>query len=44
MPEKKLTYKDLYMQLKKHTEDAGMKVTVKNGKVVVTGGKNGRKR
>jgi major membrane immunogen (membrane-anchored lipoprotein) len=36
MEKKTLTYKEKYMQLKEHTEDAGMKVTVKKGKVVVT--------
>ena len=34
--EPKLTPAEKYRQLKKHTEDAGMKVTEKNGKIVVT--------
>jgi hypothetical protein len=33
---KKLTVEQKYRQLKKHTEDAGMKVTEKDGKIVVT--------
>ena len=33
---RKLTYTEKYRQLKKHTEDAGMKVTEKDGKIVVT--------
>ena len=32
----KLTAAEKYRQLKKHTEDAGMKVTEKDGKIVVT--------
>jgi len=32
----KLTAEEKYRQLKKHTEDAGMKVTEKDGKIVVT--------
>jgi hypothetical protein len=32
----KLTPAEKYRQLKKHTEDAGMKVTEKDGKIVVT--------
>lgn len=32
----KLTYTEKYRQLKKHTEDAGMKVVEKDGKIVVT--------
>ena len=32
----KLTTAEKYKQLKKHTEDAGMKVTEKDGKIVVT--------
>lgn len=32
----KLTPEEKYRQLKKHTEDAGMKVTEKDGKIVVT--------
>lgn len=33
---KKLTISEKYRQLKKHTEDAGMKVQEKEGKIVVT--------
>ncbi len=33
---KKLTPSQKYRQLKKHTEDAGMKVTEKDGKIIVT--------
>ena len=33
---KKLTVSEKYRQLKKHTEDAGMKVQEKEGKIVVT--------
>lgn len=33
---RKLTYTEKYRQLKKHTEDAGMKVEEKGGKIVVT--------
>jgi hypothetical protein len=33
---KKLTVAQKYNQLKKHTEDAGMKVIEKDGKIVVT--------
>lgn len=32
----KLTPAEKYRQLKKHTEDAGMKVTEKAGKIIVT--------
>ena len=32
----KLTPTEKYRQLKKHTEDAGMTVTEKDGKIVVT--------
>jgi hypothetical protein len=32
----KLTTAEKYRQLKKQTEDAGMKVTEKDGKIVVT--------
>jgi hypothetical protein len=32
----KLTAAEKYRQLKKQTEDAGMKVTEKDGKIVVT--------
>jgi hypothetical protein len=32
----KLTVAEKYKQLKKHTEDAGMKVTEKDGKIMVT--------
>jgi len=32
----KLTPSEKYRQLKKHTEDAGMKVTEKDGKIIVT--------
>lgn len=32
---KTLTVAEKYAQLKKHTENAGMKVTEKNGKIVV---------
>jgi hypothetical protein len=32
----KLTPAEKYRQLKKHTEDAGMKVVEKDGKIVVT--------
>jgi len=32
----KLTLSEKYRQLKKHTEDAGMKVTEKDGKIIVT--------
>jgi len=32
----KLTVAEKYKQLKKQTEDAGMKVTEKDGKIVVT--------
>ena len=31
----KLTVTEKYQQLKKHTENAGMKVIEKNGKIVV---------
>jgi len=33
---KRLTVTEKYRQLKKHTEDAGMKVQEKDGKIVVT--------
>jgi hypothetical protein len=33
---KKLTPSEKYKQLKKHTENAGMKVVEKDGKIVVT--------
>lgn len=33
---KKLTVAEKYMQLKKQTEQAGMKVTEKEGKLIVT--------
>lgn len=33
---KKLTVSEKYQQLKKHTENAGMKVQEKDGKIVVT--------
>jgi hypothetical protein len=36
MVKKKLTVAQKYNQLKKQTESAGMKVIVKDGKVVVT--------
>lgn len=42
----KLTAEEKYRQLKKHTEDAGMKVEEKDGKIVVTrvrGSTNGKK-
>jgi hypothetical protein len=32
---KKLTPSEKYKQLKKHTEDAGMRVTEKDGKIIV---------
>jgi hypothetical protein len=32
----KLSDKEKYEQLKKHTENAGMKVEEKNGKIIVT--------
>jgi hypothetical protein len=32
----KLTCKQRYAQLKKHTENAGMKVLEKDGKIIVT--------
>jgi hypothetical protein len=32
----KLTVAEKYKQLKKQTEDAGMKVTEKDGKIIVT--------
>lgn len=41
----KLTDIEKYRQLKKHTENAGMKVEEKNGKIVVTrkgAGQNGK--
>lgn len=41
---KKLTYEDKFKQLKKHTEDAGMKVSEKEGKIVVTKVKTGGKK
>jgi hypothetical protein len=36
MPAKKLTVAQKYSQLKKHTENAGMKVIEKDGKIVVS--------
>jgi hypothetical protein len=36
MPAKKLTVAQKYSQLKKHTENAGMKVMEKDGKIVVS--------
>ena len=33
---KRLTVAEKYRQLKKHTEDAGMKVQEKDGKIIVT--------
>ena len=33
---KKLTPSEKYQQLKKHTENAGMKVLEKDGKIIVT--------
>ena len=33
---KKLTIAEKYQQLKRHTENAGMKVEEKDGKIVVT--------
>lgn len=36
MVNKKLTVEQKYNQLKRHTENAGMKVTEKDGKIVVT--------
>jgi hypothetical protein len=33
---KRLTVAQKYSQLKRHTENAGMKVTERNGKIVVT--------
>ena len=33
---KKLTVTEKYMQLKKQTEQAGMKITEKDGKLIVT--------
>jgi hypothetical protein len=41
---KKLTFEDKFKQLKKHTEDAGMKVSEKEGKIVVTKVKTGGKK
>jgi uncharacterized protein (DUF302 family) len=41
---KKLSYEDKFKQLKKHTEDAGMKVTEKEGKIVVSKVKKGGKK
>jgi hypothetical protein len=41
---KKLTFEDKFKQLKKHTEDAGMKVSEKEGKIVVTKVKKGGKK
>jgi hypothetical protein len=38
----KLTAAQKYQQLKKHTEDAGMKVTEKDGKIVVTRTQRGK--
>jgi hypothetical protein len=36
MPKAKLTVAQKYNQLKRQTESAGMKVTEKNGKIVVS--------
>jgi len=36
MPKAKLTAAQKYSQLKRQTESAGMKVTEKNGKIVVS--------
>ncbi len=36
MPKKRLTAAQKYSQLKRQTESAGMKVSEKNGKIVVT--------
>lgn len=36
MPIKKLTVAQKYRQLKKQTESAGMKITEKKGKLIVT--------
>lgn len=36
VPKKKLTPAEKYRQLKKHTEDAGMTVSEKGGKIVVS--------
>ena len=36
MADKKLTVAQKYSQLKKHTENGGMKVTEKDGKIVVS--------
>ena len=36
MPKAKLTTAQKYSQLKRQTESAGMKVTEKNGKIVVS--------
>ena len=33
---KRLTTSEKYQQLKKHTEDAGMKVKEEDGKIIVT--------
>jgi len=38
----KLTAAQKYQQLKQHTEDAGMKVTEKDGKIVVTRTQRGK--
>lgn len=35
-PRRKLTPAEKYRQLKKHTEDAGMTVSEKDGKIVVS--------
>jgi hypothetical protein len=35
-PKRKLTPAEKYRQLKKHTEDAGMTVSEKGGKIVVS--------
>jgi hypothetical protein len=41
-PPTKLTDAQKYQQLKKHTEDAGMKVVEKDGKIVVTRTRKGK--
>lgn len=40
---KKLTSSEKYQQLKKHTENAGMKVMEKDGKIVVQRKKKSKK-
>jgi len=39
---KRLTVAQKYSQLKRHTEDAGMKVTERNGRIVVTKTRKGK--